>query len=63
MVGDDLPGAVLGGVGGLTCVVGGQPRFYVSGEADVVLVGVGDALEVVDKFHLGTSPFVSFPVK
>lgn len=36
-------------------VVGGESFGYVGGEADVVLGGVGDALEVVDVFHGGGS--------
>lgn len=51
VVGDDLPRAVFGRMGRLTGVVGCQSRFHIPGEANVVLVGVGDALEEVDEFH------------
>lgn len=51
VIGNDLPGTILGGMGGLTGVVTGKPLVEVRGQADIVLLRVGDALNEVDVFH------------
>jgi hypothetical protein len=51
MVGNNFPGAIFGGMGGLTGVVRGKSRINICGQANVSLLRVGNALDEINEFH------------